>query len=223
MMRRRFILCSLVTLTALMGCVPTSTPGPVPSATSVPTSTVTPIPSATASPSPTPDPRVIDARPESLMLTLEEAGLESTHIISNCEAREEAPEDPGAGVRISGWLCNYLALNSNLGTNLLLGLNVHPASRDVIDAPVLNPAHASYLRDLDIGDRGAILLQSSASPDGATHHQYTVVFAYRNIFFYASAGGDSASEGLIDWLTNIAFKQFQKLQTIPLSDEVLDP
>jgi hypothetical protein len=155
------------------------------------------------------------------MLTLEEAGLESTHIIRNCEPLEVVDEDPEVGVLMSEWSCNFLALNSNLSTSLLLGVDVHSASRAAIDAPVLSPSHASHLRDLAIGDRGAVLQQSSERPDGVIWHQYSVVFSYRNIFVFLSAGTEATSEELIDWLTDIAHLQYTKLQSMPLAAEFL--
>jgi hypothetical protein len=149
------------------------------------------------------------------MLTLEEAGLESTHLISNCTA-VELPEGQETGGSILGWTCNYVALDSNLSNNLYLGVDVHTVSRAAIDAPVLSPSHASHLRDLAIGDRGAVLQQSSERPDGVIWHQYSVVFSYRNIFVFLSAGTEATSEELIDWLTDIAHLQQMKLQSMPL-------
>ncbi len=219
MMRRRLFHCTLLTLTALVGCVPATTPGPVPSATSVPTPTVTPIPGATASPSPTPDLRVIDAHPETLILTLEEAGLETTHIISNCEAMGETGESPETSVRITGWSCTFLALNSNLDNNLQMGLLVHQSARVAADSPVLSPSYAYYQGDLEIGDRGAIHYQPSELPSGSIHHQYSVAFSFRNIFVYLSSGSESATEDTLDWLTDIAFTQFEKLLSVPLLEE----
>jgi len=84
-MIRRIIICTLIAWIGLAGCAPSSAPTITPSAilSAIPSATPSTMPSPTSTTAPpptsTPDLRVIDAHPESLIATLEDIALNASY------------------------------------------------------------------------------------------------------------------------------------------------
>lgn len=245
MMRSRSLVCAALGLLALIGCTPTGegpafsdavpatvTPSPRPSATASPTSTayipMTPRPTRT----PAQDFRVIDAHPETLFLSLEEAGLDDPYFLSYSyensneivllgqtgETRENTLEWIEETGRVSGWRWTIDVVAGRSGYYLYAALDIHRTSEgaryDMVDAA----SWPGYLRDLALGDGGYLQYSTSEQQDGEIRHSYSVVFTSKNIAVLMQASG-SDPEDLLEWLTDLALMQLSKLQSMPLSDE----
>jgi len=215
---------------------PTATTIPEPSATSEPTAT----PTLTPSPSPTPDVRVIDADPQDMFLALSELPLEGKYYLGSMtpnrnseviafrgiEAGTKYIEETG---RIDGWIVEFLRgtrlarVPEYVDLNPIIFLHADgPTYLLAEDGGPCNPQDGDYTTlqdDLSLGHESALCLWKKMQPGGQNYVEYFIPVRYRNVYFGVYGGG---FEDTFDpeWVIALAQAQLEKIQQLPLADEV---
>jgi hypothetical protein len=189
---------------------------------------------------------LIDFHPETLIITLEELGLEESY---SFWFTEEAPNDEflvglatwdeiqawsewiETSRRIVGWRNAYVSNEFGDRMPLRIEADVYWTleGRQYADARAAEltswPVGVAYeeLRDLEIGEGAVLYRLSWESGIGEMVYQHSIKYSTSNVGIWIAlvTYDEPASDDQLDWLVDIALMQFQKLASMPLSDEVV--
>lgn len=222
---------------------PSATPLPSPTATLEPTSTHTPTPLLTETPTPTPTPdlRIIDVDPKSILLTKAEMPADGRYYIPNetwmsihlnsevvsgwtVEVGRNYLEKSG---RILGWWVDYLRGSTTVRMPEVVMINV-------VKYRTAEGAHwtaTNFSRDItqpedgwkkienpiDFGDLNNTVTKSKITSGGDKIIQYELSYTYRNFGVFIIGYG-LEKDVSIEFVNNIGRAILKKLEAAPLSD-----
>jgi len=214
----------------------------VSTATTEPTATVEP--TATLTPSPTPDVRVIDIDPRKMVMPREILPAEGKYYLvhetphRNSEILSTWGTDKGreyleATGRVDGWVVVYVRgtatvrMPEYVHANAVLYRTAEGADRkDVLDRDADNPCsdqgedYVLVKDNLDLGTSSHLCLWKEMQSNGKYYVVYHVKFIYRNVGIQMWAE-DYEDRFDMEWVIDLAERQFDHLLTLPLSSSVI--
>jgi hypothetical protein len=216
------------------------TPTVISSNTPSPTDRPVPTPPNTVTPHPTPDERVIDADPGSMLLALDDLpedgqfnifdmiNYRNEYLIQTRSGEEWKKRIERQG-RIDGWIVVFdrgtrdARVPESFSTRVILYKTILGPmySLDERGGPCIHSHYEYTLIDdeLGIGDRSFLCLSIIEHPSGKDRLDYWIPIHYRNVLVDLHASGFEDSFDA-DWVKNIASLQIEKISSLPLSEVV---
>jgi len=217
---------------------PSDTPAPTFTFTPTSTFTITPSPIPTETLTPTPDVRVINEDPKSIYLTREDLPKEGKYYLGystpnrNYEVVSARGEVEGTKYlektgRVDGWIIDYYRGTIAARVSEFISLNpiIYKEANgpeyllQERGGPCFPDIDYTFIRELDFGDQAYLCLKKVMQSSGKYYYTYYVQIALRNVYIGVYAGGieDTFNE---EWVVDVAYQQFQRLESFPLVDEV---
>lgn len=199
-----------------------------------------PSPTSTTAPPPTstPDLRVIDAHPESIIATLEDLALNASYSkdywveISIPDSLQSATHpDAYAWMEENNFVLGYKISNNAAEAGIPMRITIQlELFRDIVGASsmmlhwteCMSPSifEMDMMGELEFSDSGYICNFQTERTPGTIGQNYWMPFRFRNVLVHMFVVNEGNPVDL-EWLNNLAILQFQKLQSLPLSGEIV--